>query len=295
MSLAAVPENNLAFPGGNNVRIAIAGLSICRFGEGSPPQTSSIRFLRHVPNHLLKMKITQKLAATQQITGEASFTLRKELKTITISGAQPVTGFEYKPTSYSEYELRMMIDLQFLHKHPLTPKIVSPPVEAPTQLTISNCLFYTAALTDHKFDLKRNNVQEAVNRQFGEVLGGYMRVVGGDALTINIPGLFPLERISLPTRIDGSDYVYEIQFNNSCFDEKGQPCPSVSTSTATDFLKIYDLLMDSQNPLEIFDLEPLEPVNEQDQVKTLGRLGKKGVDTGACLPVVESPCLTNCS
>lgn len=268
MSIASIPENKLNFQGGNNVRIAIAGLSICKFATAG----STIRFLRHVPKHQLSMKIIQKLASGE-IVGDVSYTLGAQLKTITIAGAETSGGFEYKPGYYSEYELKMMMDLRFLHGHPLDQKAGSPS-DSLTVMTINNCLFYTAKLTDDEFDLVKNNSPIGIIRRFGEILGGYMRVADDKELVITIPGLIA-SPIRLPVKTGDVKYFYEIQFNNSCFEADGKPC---QPTEPTDFLKIYDILQDNMRPYEEYDLK---------------RLSERLADTGACLPTVEEPCL-NC-
>lgn len=279
MSIAEILDTNLIFPVDYNVRLSIAGLAICKFTTAG----STIRFLRHVENHQLKMTVIKKLS--NQIVEEVNYTLRKQAGPITFSGADQLSGYEYKPKSYSEgkYDLKMMLDLHFLHGHKLDPN-PSPPSspDSPTVMNINNCLFYTASLTEDKFDLKKNESLIQTRKRFGEVLGGYMKVT--DALTINIPNLFPSETLILPMK-DGSEiYKYEIQFNNSCFDEKGKPCSEQESSENTDFLRIYDLLIDSREPIDKFDLKPIKS-------DELSEVERKSINTGACLPVVEEPLL----
>lgn len=274
MSIANIPENNLDFQNGNNIRLAIAGLAICKFAD----EGSEIKFLRHVDKHQLKLKIIQKSIKGENV-GEVEYTIGKTLKTISFAGAETVNGYQYKPGYYSEYELKMMLDLQFLHGHRLDQK-PGPHYDNLTVMSIDNCLFYTAKLTDADFDLVRKPSSPlGVKRRFCEILGGYMKVAENSELTITIPGL-AASPIKLPAQIDGEKYFYEIQFNNSCFEENGKPCESTVTTEDTDFLKIYDILEDTKRPFEQFDLKNLD--------------AHKGINTGACLPVVEEPCL-NCT
>ena len=275
MSIAAIPDNPLDFVGGNNIRIAIAGLAICKFADAG----STIRFLRHVENHQLKLTIQRKLKSGEDAGDPQEYTIDKSLKTISIAGAEPSEGYLYQPITYLEYELKLMMDLQFLHGHKLTER-VGPHVDELTIMTINNCLFYTTTLTDVEFDLVKNGSLIKVARRFGEILGGYMRVAPDKELVITIPGLI----IRLPVKVDTIEYNYEIQFNNSCFKADGTPCdpPSVPPES-TDFLKIYDILEDRDRPYDQFDLRQVSPEH----------LSKTAINTGACLPVVEDPCL-NC-
>lgn len=277
MSIAAIPENDLDFQGENNIRLAIAGLAICKFAQAR----SEVSFLRHVDKHKLKLKIIPKLASGEIVDeSQVEYTIG-DLRSIYITGAEATGGFQYEPGSYSsEYPLKMMLDLHFLHGHPLARK-AGTPSDNLTKMSIDNCLFYTSKLTDDDYDLVMNGSPMNIKRRFGEILGGYMKVP--DKLTITIPGLIG-SPIELPVTIDGVKYHYEVQFNNSCYELDGTPCKPPGPNEPTDFLKIYGILEDRERPFDKFDLKKI--VKSQPGVLT--------INTGACLPVVEHPCL-NCS
>jgi hypothetical protein len=300
MSIAAIPENRLDFQDGNNIRIAIAGLALCKFA----PKTSRIRFLRHVPKHQLKLKIIQIRASDMALIGTKEYTIGDAVQRITIEGAEaptPPENFIYKPTNYQERELKEMMDLSFLHGHKLRDKTTDLPDKLPTELIINNCIFYTAKLTDKEFDLEKDNLPIKLGRRFGEILGGYMKVAANNKLKITIPDFFdPPPELPVKNAAGTEEYLYEIQFNNSCFEENGQACKRTSNTGPTDFLKIYDILEDNVRPFETFDIRPkdvertdVQPKQEYSPFEQLD-LDRRAVDTGACLPVVEEPCL-NCS
>lgn len=288
MSIPFIPENKTTFSGEANIRLAIAGLAICRFPKPEEDH-STIKFLRHVEKHQLKMEIIQKLD-TGEVIGNLSYTVGKKLKTIIIEGAEAVDGFEHKPTNYSEYDLKTMLDLQFLHRHPLDLKS-GDYVDALTVMRIKDCLFYTSKVTDNEFDLVRGDIPIPIKRKFGEILGGYMKVADDKELKIIIPGL-TTSPIKLPAKIGDVKYKYEVNFNNSCFEDNGVPCKKnteQNTSIPTDFVKIYDILEDKHPPYDRFDLKPIVTT----ATNIISDASIIAINTGACLPVIEDPCL-NC-
>lgn len=275
MSIADILEDDPVFKSENNIRLAIAGLAICKFA----PSRSEIRFLRHVDKHKLKLTIIPKLASGEIVDKNQvrEYTLGNQFKSIYITGAEATTGFEYKSGSYSsEYPLKMMMDLCFLHGHRLGPKAGTPSDEI-TVMSMDNCLFYTTKLTDDDYDLVKNGSPLGIKRKFGEILGGYMKVADNNELTITIPGLIE-SPIKLPVMVNNVKYHYDIQFNNSCYEADGTPC-KFNPSEPTDFLKIYDILEDTERPFDKFDLRKIE--KSQSDILT--------INTGACLPVVEEP------
>lgn len=282
MSIANIPENKMAFSGGNNIRIAIAGLAICKFAVPN----STIRFLRHVDKHKLKMNILQMRASDMEVLGSTDYTIGDASKTIAITGGDSTSSFEHRPSTYQEKELKELLDMQFLHGHPLTQRNTTPAYGRLTVMTINHCRFYTAELTEDEFDLVKNDVLVPIKKKFCKILGGYMKVNPAGAnpkLTITIPHFFP-SPIELPVKVGDEEYLYEIQFNNSCFEENNQPCAkdsNVPQDARTDFPKVYDVLEDKVRPIDKFDLIRLDSS------------GTKSPNTGACLPVVEEPCL-NC-
>ncbi len=290
MSIPFISENNATFSRENNIRIAIAGLAICKFGRNN----STIRFLRHVEDHRLKLTIIQRQASDMAITDTESYMVSENTQTIKIEGAETPTstdGFSFKPATYQENELKMMLDLNFLHGHRLEDKTTGLPDKLPTNLQIFNCLFYTAELTDNEFDLTKEQSTIKLGRKFGKVLGGYMKVLPANKLKITISGGLGSTVIERPLSKGDVNYLYEVQFNNSCFDENGTPCPlETSVKESTDFLEIYEILEDKVKPEEIFDLKPIKPQPNTEE-PTPGKLEKerKGINTGACLPVVQDP------
>lgn len=278
MSISEIPKNTEKFSKGKNIRIAIGGLSICDFAI----QTSEIRFLRHVEKHKLKMKIIKKQADDFSFVDSIEYEIGEKLKNIKITGATaPQTPtFEHIPTTYQEYPLSKLISFSLLHGHeldfrsplPYKPGSTTERIESPTLLKIENCSFYTAKLTDHKYNFKKENIEIRFDDYFGEILGGYMTVV--QELRIQIPGALQGE-INLPIEENGIRYVYEIELNNSCFEESGTPCNEVQ-SDRTDFLDFYDVLEDKINPMETFDLVQLKNGT------------KAATGTGACLPACRT-------
>jgi hypothetical protein len=282
MSINKFPINDQPFPKDMNVRIAIAGLAVCDLAK----KDSIVRFLTHVLNHELKMRIVQK-DESFNILGEVSFTLDKK-QNISITGGVDLRTYIHKPSSYKEYPLNMTMDLTFLHGNELsriTP-LIPPSITMPCDLVIDYAAFYTAKLTDKKFNLMKKEEEIKIERKFGEILGGYMQT--NQYITVEIKNYLPFS-LRLPVANEkGIKYYYEIDFNNSCVDEDGckedlKKLNAESGSKKTDFSYIYDILKDDLKPEEQFDLRRLDTNKKR----------KKDIGTGACLPTVRKPC-TNC-
>jgi hypothetical protein len=265
MANVLIKENKVTFPNGNNIRIAITGLAICDFNNPK----SYIEFLRHVEKHKLKIKIVQKNSDDLSIVGSTEHEIGKDIKSISISGAERIASSVYKPTRYEEYDLDNIISFKKLHGHELVKNNKpSKPITPPTILTIENCAFYTNKLTDKKYNLIKFDTDSGtatpiyLEKNFCEVLGGYMTC----------------KNELLPIEIDKKNYVYEIYFHNACFKEDGSVCNeseirenNEQSKDKTDFAEYYELLLDDVKPSETYDL------NESG-------LGLKGLGTGACLP-----------
>jgi hypothetical protein len=276
MSISEIPKNDERFSANKNIRIAIAGLAICDLANTA----SKIRFLRHVPKHKLKMKIIKKKALDFSFVDSFEVEIGGTLKNIKITGgtSPSVPTFEHIPTSYQEYKLSKLLNFTLLHGHRLELRSILPfqlgsttkVIESPTVLEIDYCMFYTAKLTEHKYNFKKKNQTTEIRFDdfLGEVLGGYMTVA--NELLIDIPGAIQ-PKIKLPVIENGVEYVYEIQFNNSCFEEDGTVCKETRTDR-TDFLEFYQVLEDRILPIEEFDLKALDSV------------AKAATGTGACLP-----------
>lgn len=277
MSISEIPKNNERFSANKNIRLAIAGLAVCDLAVIA----SKIRFLRHVPKHKLKMKIIKKKAADFSFVDSFEREIGEPLKNIKITGgtAPTIPTFEHIPTTYQEYRLDRLLNLTLLHGHRLDLKSLLPykpgsttnVIEFPTVLEIDYCAFYTAKLTDHKYNFKKQSTPIRFEDYLCEVLGGYMTVT--DKLTIEIPGAIQ-PRIELPIIENQIEYVYEVQFNNSCFEEDGTPCKQ-TREDETDFLEYYKVLEDNIIPEEEYDLAVI-------------KTDKAATGTGACLPACRT-------
>ncbi|MBS1794639.1 MAG: hypothetical protein JSS81_12335 [Acidobacteria bacterium] len=267
MSIISIPENECRFPNGKNVRVSVTGLAYGKLTK----ERSEIRFLRHVDKHELSVRIIQRNAGDNSKIDQAVYTIGKS-QNVEIKAAQvnQPASYKYADIGAGEFQLKEIINMHNLHGRVLSPKLPPKP-PAPSALYLHDFTFYTAGMTNEKFDLKEGNTEIFPSKYFGEILAGYLECTGG-ALDIEVPGHFGFP-LHLPFQKDRETYVYDIFFNNACVAPENE-CESMIGAGETDLKFLYEILVDQQSPTRMFKLM---------------RTGHSTTGVGACLPVIIDP------
>jgi hypothetical protein len=273
------------FPANADVRIIISGLAFCQFVVGE----SRINFLRHIPYHELIIKIIKKRRGSG--TPIETFIRQVPLgRNITIKPENAVRRTSLK--GQGERSLNELINFNEndLHKGDARLKDPLPPIQPPTVLIIHDCVFYTAAMSDKRFHIKKRGTPAPIRTKYiGHSLGGKIRYANSTGRTIITLGSEQLQELP---KMDagGNEFVYDIFLTNHCGDETSTSDPLHDLcenlmGNDTDFRFYYDLLEDKTDKTKKFTLE--KDISSKAGDKTIA--DDKTADVGACNVAILDP------
>lgn len=264
-----------SFPADATIKIAIRGLAYSKLD----PKTSEINFLSHVPHHELDMTIAQKRRGsnteiskrTERIEPEHAFFIKADNSVA--PDAVEVRG---------DFPLSEIVNISRLHgRGKIKYKTGVPANLEPIILTITDCGFYTAVMTDAEFDIietrQESGDKVAETKKIGYVMGGKIKCEDGadGSLSIEIRGSRG-SNIEFPLSDADGEFVYEILLDNHCTDIA--KCREEIGEEGSDFKYYYDLLEDSQEPDRKFKI-----------IKASGEITPRGVEIAACNPIITQP------
>lgn len=266
MTEDSVTNQSESFPKDNNVRVIVAGLAICELD----PKISEVKFLRHLEDHILSLRIVQKLRANGNVIFDKTLSIQKD-QNIEISGstATRINSHIYQ-TNEPNKSLDHLVGMGSLHGTKTNPKKINTKINLPTPvpsfLKLHNFAFYSHELTKDLFQFYEGNRPKDNPSYFCLKLGSYMNFQG----TLRIQ----FDKNPLPTLPEfpsqdskGNEFIYEISFDNAC---ETKDCENEE-----DFKYIYDILEEDGNVNRRFEMR-----NASTKLASTG--------TGACLPVCRT-------
>ncbi len=270
---------SIPFPAGVKVRISITGLAFASLAR----DRSTINFLRHVPNHELRMTVVERNLRTATDRNLGTFILNAAPAAITVNPVNPVpTRIKDDIAMPSLPDLEKMINLRASHGGIIDPRSPAP-ATAPSTLTLTNCTFYTLNYFGRDcfelIDLGPSG--NRIRNELGFILGASLRATRDAETTITFSSATGSLTQPLPGTSGGDELVYDIIFNNNCNNLPLCSADVVHTG-GTDFALYYQVLQERADPSRTYILRKLRNCR--------GVLGKQILsDIAACNPVIIFP------
>jgi hypothetical protein len=266
------------FPAGNNIRITIAGLAVCKF-EPDTTRNTLIHFLNHVPLHELRVTIRRKAINSTNVEIVLPETeIHRNSDIISVAGIIMGNQPNYKhPPQAREFPLDELLNISDTHRTRFTRNSARA-----IEMRLSHCAFYIKELTDDLYYVFADGLPTSISpKKLGKVLAAYMNVT--ERIFIDVDGERFFERL---IEDEGVRYEYEIEFTNHC--EAARPaCEAVTGNLGTDVRFLYDIIRPPKNNFEkILLLRVGFPTDTNPLIIT--------PDVAACLPGTTEPC-DNCS
>lgn len=268
-----------AFPNGNNLRITVAGLAVCRFTENTT-QPSHIHFLNHVDEHELRVTVRRKAISSTQyetVLAETPVPVNpRRPNDISVAGTfvHPQASYIHTPQT-GEFPLLTLLHLSNLHRT----RFNRNPKET-TDLNLSNCSFYMKELTDDPYVILVEGTRLEPPEQIGKILAGYMRLRGNDGDTVFID-VNRQRFFESPIVESGNTYEYEIEFTNHCEAIDPEVCKAVIGNLGSDVRFLYDILTPSKSAFRKIMLFKISFDADDRMIFT--------PDVAACLPGTTEP------
>jgi hypothetical protein len=262
------------FPAGNNVRITIAGLAVCKF-EPDTTRDTLIHFLNHVPLHELRVMVRRKLIdSTNWETIFPKTEIPRNSASILVTGTtfgdQP--NYEHRPQG-GEFPLNHLLNISDSHKKRFTRNS-----KEAIEMRLNHCAFYIKELTEHPYYVFADVIPTSESpKKLGKVLAAYTKISGTLSIIVDEGPFFQ--------HLINDTYEYEIEFTNHC-EENPTACERVIGNLGSDVRFLYDILKPPKNILQKIMLFKVTLGTDNRIILT--------PDVAACLPGTTEPC-TDCS